>query len=290
MTDLVTIVDAGVDWITCTFADGKIPLRDRLSVQRIFEDEVRAGNEETAWFQSGYVGRHCGGVEFGERHDGFCLRLHGPTAHEHWNRFAESASNVSRLDLQVTVKKEGGPTRSIANCYRQARRYYKGNGNAPALSMFRTSAGGSTFYIGKRASDVYVRIYDKEAESQLDHYKDCVRYEVELKNERAFLTCRSLASSPTPEAAVLAIVWTYIRDRGIRPPWHIKDRASNRCSYSSSNAQKRLQWLERSVRPAVRDLIESGMMVQALDALGLSAMLGRECGPVIEFESKVKEG
>lgn len=179
------IVDAGIDWITCTASDSAQGIPLARQALKIIDAEVLAGNEKRPWASLGYGGVTAGSCQTGERQDGLIVRLGGPLARDNWRALYPYTSNVSRIDCQITVFMGDGLAGLLNQHYRDANRSVKTKPYGPSVSMFHGSDGSATLYVGKRQSEQFGRCYNKGVESGLAHYAGCVRYEVEFKGERA---------------------------------------------------------------------------------------------------------
>lgn len=189
MTDYSTInpclVHCGVDWITLTALDqdkGEFLLR---AATWLSSQAVLNGNDKKPWSMSGFRGWTTKGVQYGTRDAEVIVRLSGDTAHDNWKEVYDDANNCTRIDVQATFKLNCEVTPVINRHFDQAKRFSKDRKRAPTLSMLSTNNGPSTLYFNRRVSETFGRIYDKGAESKLDHLRNCIRYEVELKGNAA---------------------------------------------------------------------------------------------------------
>ena len=268
---LLKFLDFGVDYYTGTCADEKRAriIQDKAAL--FIMQEHAAGNEKRNWGMYGYEGFHCGGVAVGTRHDGTIVRLSGPTAQAQWSKFFKLCDNVSRLDVQATMRWSLPSQTMIARHFRSAMRLHRLGRVRRKITMLRSSDSSATIYLGKRQSDRFGRIYQKDRESGLDHYQDAVRYELELKGDLAAQTARDLHSHSSPGEFSYGTVRKYYGDVGVRLP-KLSDRhlALTCASRTLSDRQSRRRWLERSVKPAVQALLAYGDLPFIIEALGLS--------------------
>lgn len=265
---IVDFLDCGVDYITSTSAS-RSSTRELLAVgEKLMKREYRNGGIEKSWGMSGFTGWCCGHVQMGRRGQEGIVRLGSIVAQDKWRMVHAAGSNVSRLDLQVTTRTETPARKSIARHFRQASRWSKASPGRSTVSIFSTSDGPSTVYCGKRSSDQFGRIYDKGAESGLDHWTNAVRYEVEMKAERAMRAADFLASQSKPLVQVQSLVSTFFSGRGCDLQWTWADTNIS-CPRSRSDLERRLRWIEESVRPSVLLLMHRGKSKEVLAALGL---------------------
>jgi DNA relaxase NicK len=131
---------------------------------------------------------------------------------------------------------------------------------------------GNTLYLGRRVSDVFMRVYDKHRESKLDHYKGCWRFEVQYNNRAAWTTMQALAEHNFDDEWLRDRVLSEFMKRGIsgaglkRGTCAVPFRRDPRPASSSSS---RLAWLKSQVRPTVDQLVQAGYREEVLVALGL---------------------
>lgn len=267
------VIEAGIDWLTVTAADIRNANKMEIRALRIMREERLAGNEERAWSMSGFVGRMCGGVQFGLRHNEVLVRLTGSTADAHWSKFARICDNCSRIDLQVTVRHTQDAPKVIAKHYKDARKHSSKSERGPSVSIFVSNNDSSTLYLGSRQSDVYIRIYDKGAESGLDHYSQSLRYEVELKNELAYAMLNRLRSQSSWRSMVVQYVQTWSTARGVGARWSTGDMELLCSPRTRSTADRRLGWLRANVRGTVKFLMDHGRGPDCLTALGLDHLV-----------------
>lgn len=166
---------------------------------------------------------------------------------------------ASRLDLQITVERVRDDTglslykeailASIASTTK---------GRMPALSMFdKLGQWGETIYIGSRASERYIRIYDKVYDD-----RQGIRFEAEYKGSIADSVFKGMLARDsyagdvmTSELAKLAGIPLFDRmreivngDDGFRPT----------VTTVPTSDDSRLEWIENTVWPAIRKMYLSG--------------------------------
>lgn len=273
--DEFTLVDLGVDWLTVTQKSG--PHREYL--RSLGEDLLAAershGGYIRAWSSYGYEGLHCGRVDCGTRHDGTILRLSSGAASKHWRHAYRLASGCSRIDLQLTFRVLRGPTKEIRSLHRKARRHRPKVGKAPVVTMLSGTDGACTLYLGKRTSDVFGRCYDKAAESKLECFSNCVRFETEFKGRMARAVVHTLFGSGNESAYIAARVSGFFSNRGASsrafhslPQGYLLQGKSHDLGFVSDESRS-LAWLDKTVRPTVERLIEYNHLNEVLAALGL---------------------
>src|SRR3989304_8119925 len=102
--DRPTVKESQVDWLTLTFREGGPWVAARLAAEHALDREKEDGADESVLRFQGYDGPQAGRVGVGVRDDGGLLRLSGELADAGLRDLLPLASNVSRIDLAVTVK------------------------------------------------------------------------------------------------------------------------------------------------------------------------------------------
>lgn len=260
MVQSATFLSAGIDWFTGTAKSPDAVERIRGFALSLAEIQMADGFFGKPWRQSGYEGFAVGHVQYGERHDGCCIRLGSHVAAAHWHRCYELCENVTRLDVQSTWRMSSDCGPIIQKHYAQMLRHSKRFRKAPALSMLCDSQGGRTVYSGRRASESFGRIYDKGRESKQSQFDRCLRYEVEFKGDR----CKSLALNIQRQAnawsSLADITLRFFRRRGCLLEPLYKSLGSftfvNDAGFrpGPTDVEKSLRWLAVSVGPTVRRL------------------------------------
>jgi hypothetical protein len=243
---------AGVDYLTCSAKD-LAPSRelyriaDRWWSQHPEEGEVNAD----AFFRS-YRGRQTSSLFVGTRSDGTLLRASGRAAGDLGIHPAKFAANVSRLDIQATVRSTERTGDLAGDAYRSPRARILRGGRAHHLTHIETNKGGSTLYVGKRSSDKYARLYDKGIESECAAPRTLWRYEVELKRDVAYQTAQALLSAKSVPYAASSMVHAHFLRRGITPNYRPADcQEIPSVGLHRSDLERRLRWLVQSVRPVM---------------------------------------
>jgi hypothetical protein len=194
----------------------------------------------------------------------------GGLADDVWSHAVALGYRASRLDLAVTAWFEPARAGLALDAYKRARDHRPDNGRVPAATYIVSSLGGSTCYIGSRASETFGRLYDKAAQSRAESDRGAWRWEVEVKAERAALVARALLDSSTRRESIGARVWQWFTDRGADPSWSCSgDVICSDPVGRQPDDTRRAEWLATQVAPTVRDLIPRIGMRTVLEALGL---------------------
>lgn len=292
----IEIKEVGIDFITATTA-GRARDKSVDALGKILiEDEVKRGQPRCPWRGSGYRGTRAGSVAEGRRHDGGVLRVAGSLAAEMWPQIVSLATNVSRLDLQVTVSRVPNVGQLLSNNFQRAKRLRAEKKQRLNYKMIVGPDGPESLMLGSRSSDRYGRVYDKGKESQSKEYSACVRYEVELKNQIAMSMAHYLDSQDEVESRIASYVASFVRDYGFELPAESTLPLINWAGVLAGMALVRLKgykdsgrekmWLRHCIRPMVQRLVAAGELAEALEALGLDKFVtvgnhGPEHGPTL---------
>lgn len=275
----VEFIDAGVDWITVTAREKTKVEGLRSLAYSLIDCQLGEGFFGRPWFQSGYVGVACGHVQFGDRPDGCILRLGGYMAKNYWMKLVELSDNITRIDLQVTIRTEEGAPNVVHKHYKQIQRNRRLFKRAPRLSRICDDDGGYTVYTGRRCSNVMGRIYDKFSESKIARFERCVRYEVQFSGKRARWVAMATLQSSYGFAEVARAVLEFFSERGavVRS---LLEAVSSAVFIKTSHPHdgptditKKLEWLLHSVRPSVRHLVSLGLAEKVFGVLGIFEQL-----------------
>lgn len=290
-----SVVEAGVDYITATYVGRATESSLSAFGRFIVGEQAKQGEKERPFHFSGYRGYHAGGASYGVRHDGAIVRLSSQAASEHWAQTLNLCTNVTRLDVQVTVAPSDGPTERLARHHEELLAARPKRGRPAKFKFWYGPDGPEAAILGKRVSDWFGRAYDKGLESGLTEYRGTLRYEAETKRDVAHNLALGLDQSEAPSALILSTVSTFFSNRGCRlPAWSNSLEASDSASQSfplvrrdkqvcvtdatvllgQGAMRKRSLWLYNSVRPAVKALVDQGHRELVLELLGLSEAVG----------------
>lgn len=263
-------MESQLDWLTGTAQD---PLR-REYLRQYAEGELYhqavAGNVYADWHFMGYAGWRCGRLRWGSKADGDIIQLTGPLAARDYALVDPHLDNISRLDAAVTVRQEPFARTLASDAYYAALDRQQNRGRHATFSLFQSSDGGATLYIGKRASDYYARLYNKEAESGDPAYAACWRYEVECKRHAADALRARLSAGSASGAQIAGLVHDHFTRRGVPPIFSAENPLGPlKPHYSPPTLNSRLSWLNRQVRPAAQYLISNGERESLARALGI---------------------
>jgi DNA relaxase NicK len=126
--------------------------------------------------------------------------------------------------------------------------------------------------VGTRGVGLYIRIYDKEAESKGDPAYDGVwRVEAEIAKDKANEAFHWLISRRFAVVAIRECGTAHLAQRGIRlagerySKWYIVPMDAR----PDTDTERTLGWLRKLVRPAIARLLKHTDRSVIIDALGL---------------------
>ena len=155
----VEVLDCGVDYITAT-ATRKPFIKDLYDVgYALLDSEALAGNSVRAWRGLGYAGKSSGSVSVGIGEQGAIVRLSSGVARDNWSEPFLCSTNISRLDVQVTVRSGVEASEVLRKHWKSIGRHRSKMARPVKAKMITTHLGAETIMLGSRASDRYGRIY-----------------------------------------------------------------------------------------------------------------------------------
>jgi len=274
-----TVIESQADWVT--FTSNGHPRDSRLFEwgRSVMRAEEGRGGKRVPWALRGYAGEHCGKASVGERPGSDIVQLSGQAAADHLREGYSRCSSVTRLDLAVTVR---SAMPDQVHEWAQWSRFldWRRENGSPMKGRFITDAdGGATAYIGSRQSELFLRIYDKEAECRqadddkgAEHYAGCHRYELEVKGRRAFVQVEKYLDADNPAFMVRCWLTDWLRRHGMdSEPINNRNVALSPGFRRRTDTQTRLRWLENQVQPTIEWLKYHGHEAQVFRALGYNA-------------------
>jgi len=270
--------DAHVDWITTTWP-ADMTMTEIIEPSRLHAwacskyTQDMPGTPLERWAWQGYIGWQSGQLSWGERPDGFIVKVSGELAQHYWADGMPIGHNVSRLDVAVDVWWGEAPDAVIASHNVEtldARILAK---SRPwRVACVNGFGDGDTLYIGSRKSVEFIRIYNKEKESNDEPaYRGCTRYEVEYHDESARAIVLRSGARRGGGAWLLGEVSSLLHRRGVGVLASLL--ASEPISTPTRRAitpdEGKLNWLRTQVQPTVKSLLTRHDIGVILAALGL---------------------
>jgi len=273
------VLEARCDYLTATVGQG---YKAAILASRCAEWQsarAKEGYPIKAFRYSGYLGESTDGITWGSREDGSLVRLSGEMAHRHHQTALTFVSNVSRIDLEVTLLSSVADANFAEQCHYAARADQRVKAGMTRTSIIRSTPRGATCYIGSRSSDRYFRVYDKTAESEGAYPNWSWRFEVEYKKDRAWRVAQEILKGHGRPETIRGIVEQAFLDYGyhlpclaLPPSWRDKGVRHE------TNDERRLAWLQKSIRPMIENLSEGVPLGTVLEALGLPLMIDADTG------------
>lgn len=271
------VIEAQLDWLTCGWDAGAKADRALAWAFAKAQHERRLGFKNAPFRLMGFEGYAVGRVRCGQRDGAVLLQLSGDLAEQHAAVVAFEADRVSRVDLAVTVQLAQRDPFLGESAYAQASNYRAEHPKSAMPWLVQDDDGGCTAYVGHRASDRFLRIYNKHAESvaagdaeAVTRYERCWRYELECKGGASQPTAICALAVPDRPAHIQQLLHDYCSAHGIEPRFPSRgDRVLLPGFRRRSDYYSRLSWLRKAVNPAILSMLEVGDRGEILDALGL---------------------
>lgn len=263
-------LSTGVDWLTCTAQNHSMVAALLEFGKDLVAQEEGSGGVRKAFHWQGYSGWTAGGAGIGFNGHSALLRLSGATARESAANAICYSDNVSRLDVQTTVRADGIGSTYAQQLYARLSGDRRGRGRPISRSLIQSSYGGDSLYIGRRISDSYGRIYNKSAEEKETAEYPRWRYEIEFKRKVAAAQAKAYAAAGDKETWCISRVYHWFKDRGCTPHHSPIERVNNPGVSRGDSAQaRRIEWLKIGVRPVVRQLALEYGWPDVLSLLGV---------------------
>lgn len=276
---MIERLTAGIDWISGTLGNDEEDYHEwRRQCYTALERVVGEGYVYGPRKLLGYEGHSAGNCFVGENNTGSYAQFTGERADWAFDYIYHERAHYSRIDLQITVKRDVMSQSEGKRCYRAAERNNEGLpiGRRRKLWFISGSDGGYTFYLGSPSSEQRGRIYNKEVQSEDIDFVRCWRYEVVYRNELSTRLAATIATSDVERAKqCLSQVLTWLNQRGVSIPdvgnRHAEPLRAVRTR--PTDVETKLRWLKEQVSPSVRYLLDLGMREVTLDVLGLTDAL-----------------
>lgn len=267
--DYPRVVDFGVDWITGTTMDRSSGLQLQRQAEMVQGWELKGGGIKKPWGSSGFSGFKVGGAQLGRRDKEVMARLTSECARMHWRRVYQASENITRLDLQVTMFFGSDCYTRLLQWIEDAATWSNAQRKGPKVDWWANNSGGLTLYCGKRTSNRFGRAYLKGPESKLPEYDGCIRFEVQFNARAAMMVARAIAKPRAIETECFSRVFGFFRARAVQIPAPTVFIDNYSCPRRRSDVLQKLKWLQTSVSPSCKLLVERGMVPELIRALQL---------------------
>lgn len=270
MDHTITIIESQLDWLTCSNKgdDNTAAFRD-LAVL-LSDGEACEGGMVSPFQLHNYRGWRVGRCGYGTHGGATILALSGDLADRAFASAVPLATNVSRVDAAVTVRVEPWDVDIGREAFNAASGLWLVDKRRAKPLAYAEPDHFTNCYVGTRASETFLRLYDKWGESGEDRYRYCWRYEVESKATLAGRLAVACLGSTDRAAFCQGYVYDKYVRAGITPWWGSDtERVLVRGFRRRADTDRKLAWLRRSVAPSVAKLSKLGLTDDCRAALGL---------------------
>lgn len=252
---------SGIDYVTLTASSprGIHILKEYADARFAFLE--RQGFHVKHSAPMGYSGWQVGPVFGGARQDGYMIRVSGQDAQEAFQACWCEYVNITRLDLQLTLRSYPGlPMWAKWSAYQiETLRSTSQQCNWAKPHYHDHFGHGDTLNIGSRQSEKYGRLYDKEMESLDPDYERCWRYEVEYKGSSAQAYAKEMMDAQSISQRAAQVVLGQFAAWCVPLPKVSLDKTDPlTIDKIESDVERKLNWLRKQVAPTVRKIIELG--------------------------------
>ena len=246
------LVSCGLDWVTLTTTDSHMRSRFQGYFNKVLADERKLGYDAKRGGAYGFYGERTRHALLGHKEEWSMLQISSDQAQNAID-LAKSTSNATRLDIQATIRVEQGAVNSMLEFWcERAREAPATRGIRPKVKAVVGEHGVETVQIGRRASDVFIRCYDKFEESGEECYRDCVRVEAEIKGKTARALWQKLAEVTCPRNYIMEVLTFLLERRGVDVQELISEWEPEPLPLKERTSLERTKgWMVTQVAPAV---------------------------------------
>lgn len=246
----------GLDWVRLTTPSPSIGEIWLQYVKRILGDEATGMPLAKRAKRLGYAGVMGSQVFWGQRDDGYMIDMSSDMARELGLLFMSRGGKATRLDLQCTFDCGDQRKHLIENAFYSGCSHKYGRGREPDIEMRTGRLGARSVTVGKRSSEQYGRMYDKEEESGEERYKGCVRLEVEFKDRAAILIQSSIRETDAQIDRIQELTEGWWRRHGIMIE-HAESMAGEMIPFKRppTTLESKRAWLRSQVAPTVSRVV-----------------------------------
>lgn len=246
------LISAGIDWISLSSTDAHTARRMREFYNSVLVCDRELGYDSKRCGLLGFLGEKTRHAFLGEREGRWFLQVSGQAA-QPTMKLAMGRANCTRLDVQVTVQIAPGAVNRLLDAVEVlARGTTRALRDDRRVRSMRAARGNETVYIGSRHSDVFIRCYDKFAESGEERFRDCVRFEVVLKGKRSAAIWNHCVADGVGTAYLLKILYFYLEQNLIDTSWIPTDWSYIRPEpLGASKLEATIGWWSSQVVPSI---------------------------------------
>lgn len=269
------VLSCGVDYLTVTAKPGTDEEKYLMSVfEEWYPLMIALGHGQKGHKVMQYLGTKYGPLFYGTSTQGAMMRVSGGDASDMMDHFIKRGQlpHFTRIDVQVTVQFDKAEVNHAEMQAAQAKARQLSNprkGAQPKVRCEKTFGDGDTLYIGKRTSETFCRCYDKGAETG-DYPVGLVwRYEVEWKGDKADEAAAYVSHCRNEVQALQDLVSSTYEQRQVSVPFEAVTAPSIvSMRKERTDVDKKLEWLRRSVAPALAEVVKAGRISDLKSALG----------------------
>lgn len=252
---IAKLKDCGIDYVRLTSNDERQQKKLLQYYRTIRAEDEALGYKEITGGAFGFIGHKIRHALYGTKQEWAMLQVSGSRAKKSIN-LARVGTQCTRLDIQCTYLIEDGTVQEVLRqAYEDACAHVRPKARPCAVKLIEERHKAQTVYIGKRASDVYIRCYDKFEESGKEEFKNCVRFEVELKGRASKQVWKQIIDGGEGMGFLLRLLADLLEERGIvidQGDFEAYPRMVFKKEKTSD--ENKLAWLHRAVRPTVEHL------------------------------------
>jgi hypothetical protein len=206
---------AGIDYLTLTSTNRKTKKEMGYYFARLVAADHLLGYDVVSAGGHGFYGKRVKHGSFTHKEDRSMLSVSGERAQKTILLCYEGDS-CPRLDIQITVYLGGESADSfLRRMERAAMEAPRIRGHKPLVDHYASDGLYQTVYIGSKKSDLFMRLYDKGAESGRPEYAGCVRFEVQLRNKASNALWSHCAKEAKGTMYLLSVLLGLLDRRGI---------------------------------------------------------------------------
>lgn len=182
---------------------------------RIARQDRQDGYETVKGGLYGFVGKKTRHALLGDKEDRSLLQVSGASA-QNALVLCRNGDNCTRLDVQITLRVgQENVNWFLAQQERRLLAHPARHGKRPDVDARHKNGKVETVYSGSRKSDVFVRLYDKFAESRKEEHRGCVRFEVVFKGDASKALWAHLAEGDDGIMYLLRLLLHVLEQRGV---------------------------------------------------------------------------
>jgi Replication initiation factor len=249
------LIDAGIDYIRITSPGRRRAGKMMGYFQRVVRNDQKLGYDVVRGGAFGFWGDKIRHALYAEKEEWSMLQVSGYEA-KRALELAYEGTQATRIDIQATWQLEG---QTASECLREAYEHaceQQNPGHRPRMvKLIEERHACQTVYIGSRASDIFIRIYDKFAESGKEEFKNSVRFEAEIKGRASKALWERIKQDNLNVRDLLSMLLGLLAERGVavpEPDFDIQDMLL--VQQRTTEPSRKLAWLASAVAPTVAAL------------------------------------